>query len=148
MDKYQFMEYLKFIKELFPRANIPTGKEAIGAWYKGFANTNIEIAKDMARMYLQEEQHSFNYAKLLQYKSKAMAGKSIFDVNRTKYECKLCNGEGVVIVENLIEKHIYKYAYRCTCKNSQYQMSYPELTQELIKDKVLVNGTFKVVRAS
>ena len=144
MTKNEFMEYLYFLKEVFPRAKIPEKKEIIGVWYNGFENTRLEIAKTMAMMYLQEEQGGFNYSKLLQYKSKAMADKSQIEENRPIYDCKLCNGSGVVMVENIKKEHIYNYAYRCRCKNAQYYMNYPEITQEVIQDKDLIDGTFKI----
>ena len=76
MSKNEFMEYIRFLKELFPRANIPTSKEGLNVWYKAFENTHINVAKEMTQMYLQEEQNGFNYARLLAYKSRAMANKN------------------------------------------------------------------------
>lgn len=143
MNKDEFMEYLVFLKKLFHRASIPNDKEIIAIWYKGFKNTRIEIAKEMAMLYLQEEQGSFNYSKLLQYKSKAMAGKYI-EENRQIYGCKICKGSGFVIVERPKKKHVYQYIYRCRCRNGQYYTGYPEITEELLKDKFLINGVFKL----
>ena len=148
MTKNDFLEYLNFLKRVFPRAPIPKDKDIIGVWYKGFENTRIEIAKEMAMMYLQEEQGGFNYSKLLQYKSKAMAGKGQVEENRPIYDCKLCSGSGFVIVENFKKEHIYQYAYRCRCRNAQYYMNYPEITEEVIKGKRLTDGVFKIIKVS
>ena len=148
MTKNEFVEYLDFLERVFPKAPIPIDREIRAVWYKGFENTRIEIAKEMAIMYLQEEQGRFNYSKLLQYKSKAMAGNTQIEENRPIYDCKLCSGSGFVIVENFKKEHIYQYAYRCRCKNAQYYLNYPEITEEVIKGKRLIDGVFKIIKVS
>lgn len=116
MIKTEFMKYLDFIKELFPRANVPTNKEIIAVWYKPFVNVNFNIAKDMAVMYLQEEQNSFNFARLLQYKTRAMADKTYYGEENTEV-CKFCGNTGYVQFRGYNNKakckiDVYK---RCIC---------------------------------
>ena len=146
MTKNEFMDYITFLKKLFPRANMPTDKDALAVWYKAFSNTHINIAKDMAQMYFKEEQGSFNYARLLQYKSRAMAGKAYIEKPVTKTNCKVCKGEGVVIVERLFDDRPYQYAYKCVCRSGELYPSFPPIRKELIENNYLEGGTWKVNR--
>ncbi len=67
MTKNEFVEYIGFLDKLF-NLNNAKDKEIMSAWYKSFENTYLTIAKEMAQMYLQEEQGRFRLAKLLEYK--------------------------------------------------------------------------------
>lgn len=118
MTKIEFIDYLTYLKGLFPKASIPksTDKEIIGIWYKGFINTNLIVAKSMAEMYFQDEQNSFNYARLMQYKSKAMADKTYYDKPKGS-ECKLCGNTGYIQFRGYdpnikADNDLYK---RCIC---------------------------------
>ena len=145
MNKNEFMDYLKFVKDLFPRANVPVNKEIIGVWYKPFVNTHLQVAKEMAQMYFQDEENSFNFARLLQYKSKAMAGKTYFEesvkVNRS---CPYCDGLGFVEIEERVKNRFYQHIYKCVCKGGERYPAYPKLNLEMLKDKEkYVSGVYK-----
>lgn len=107
INNNEFMDYLEYLKKLF---NIKTPeKEVLPAWYKPFENTHLIIAKKMADMYLQEEQGKFKLAKLLEYKTRAMAGKTYFG-DKGK-ECEYCGNTGYIQVEMP-----YRDTYTITCK--------------------------------
>lgn len=89
MNKTEFLEYLKFLKKLFPSADIPKDKEIIGIWYEPFKKISYETAKKMATDYFKAETGNFNYARLLKCKpeprSNAQAYQpavSIFDIDK------------------------------------------------------------------
>lgn len=149
MSKNEFMEYIRFLKELFPRANIPTSKEGLNVWYKAFENTHINVAKEMTQMYLQEEQNGFNYARLLAYKSRAMANKnSTFESDDKREQCMMCNSTGAVQVEVNKNGHIYLRFYKCKCENgSKFPDTFKLITDDLLKDKIFECGAFKIKRA-
>lgn len=132
MNKSEFMDYLNYLKKLFPKASIPSDKEIIGTWYKGFVNTNLIIAKNMAEMYFQEEQNSFNYAKLMQYKSKAMVDKTYYDKPKGEV-CKLCGNTGYIQFRGYdpnvkADNDLYK---RCICNvGNNIRVDIAQVTQE------------------
>lgn len=134
MTKIEFIDYLTYLKGLFPKANIPkiADKEIVGTWYKGFINTNLIIAKSMAEMYFQDEQNSFNYARLMQYKSKAMADKTYYDKPKGPV-CKLCGNTGYIQFRGYdpkikADKDFYK---RCICDiGNSIRSDIAQVTQE------------------
>lgn len=72
MSKINFIDYLVYLKKLFPKASIPkfTDKEIINVWYEGFQDISFEDAKKIANNYFKEEKLNFNYARLLEKKRK------------------------------------------------------------------------------
>lgn len=146
MNKNEFMEYVSFLKELFPRVNIPKSKDGLTAWYKAFENTHINVAKEMAQIYLQEEQNGFNYARLLAYKSRVIANRgSLSESQDKKYECMICNSTGVVQVEVDVKGHTYLRFYRCNCENgTNISDKFKLVTEELLEDKIFECGVFKI----
>ena len=72
MNKKEFLEFLVYLRKLFPKADIPSDDiEIAEAWYEGFRKIGIVEAKRMANLYFQDEKGNFNYARLMQYKSNA-----------------------------------------------------------------------------
>ena len=146
MNKNEFMEYLKYLRQLFPTSTIiPTNdKEVIATWYEGFKNTHLHIAKLMAQMYLQEEQKNFNYARLLSFKSKAMAGRTYKDNNIAKVKCDICDSLGVVQIDTIKSNKVYQTFYRCICNNGNQYSRYPLLDKSMLlnQDKV-TNGMYR-----
>lgn len=136
MTKNEFMEYLKFLKQIFPRASYPYSDKAIETWYKPFANTHIKIAETMAQMYFKDEQNAFNYARLLQYKTKAMAGKVYYDnTAKSDKSCPYCDGNGFVQIEERIKNRFYQHTYQCVCSNGMKYPSFPKLDISMIEGK-------------
>lgn len=122
------MEYLKKLFDI----KIPE-KETLPAWYKPFENTHIIIAKKMADMYLQDEQGKFKLAKLLEYKSRAMAGKTYFE-NKEK-ECEYCGNTGYIQVEIPCRNAYTIVCKRCVCPVGTRIPEYVRrVTSEELKD--------------
>lgn len=130
INKSEFLEYLEYLKSLF-EIKIPEDTEAINAWYKPFENTNLIIAKSMADMYLQNEQGRFKLAKLLEYKSRAMAGKTYFEDKER--ECEYCGNTGYIQVEIP-----YRDTYTITCKRCICPIgsSIPEYVRRVTADEL------------
>ena len=135
MTKNEFIDYLSYLKGLFPRVSVPTNKEIIAVWYKPFINTHLIIAKSMAEMYFQDEQNSFNYAKLLQYKSKAMADKTYYDKPKEQ-ECPWCGNTGYIQFRGYnpkIKADIDTYK-RCICNvGNSIRADITQVTQEELR---------------
>lgn len=144
MSKQDFMKYLSFLKEVFPKANIPSNQEIIATWYKGFQSVSLDIAKNMGEMYFQDEQNAFNYARLLQYKSKAMAGETSYDKPQVKV-CEVCGGTGWVQIrfyDSKVKSEIDKYK-RCNCEIGNNIRS--DLSQ-ITEDELRFLGADKIIR--
>ncbi len=142
MDKREFMDYLGYLSKLFG-FDAPTDKEILATWYSNFKNTNIIIAKDMAQRYFKEETGRFKIAKLLEYKSAAMAGKTDYKIVD---KCPLCFNTGFVQVEKKIKGRIYVMCMRCTCSNGQMlQEEINTVDKLLLDDRELdSNGVFRI----
>ena len=127
MTKEEFVRYVDYLKMIFNQ-DIPTDKVFINTWYKPFSKINKKIAQDMAEAYVKEETGRFKFAKLLDYKSLAMANKTYIEP-KTYCDCKVCNGLGLVFVEkywfnkatNKLTNRIYETTYRCTCSKGDTQ---------------------------
>lgn len=115
MDKNEFMRYTEYLEKTL-KIDIPTDKEVLAAWYEPFKNTHMIIAKKMAHLYLQKETGNFKLAKLLDYKSAAMEGRTYNDTQINK-GCPLCGSTGYVQI--LKEEPKYKepveFCSRCIC---------------------------------
>ncbi len=131
------MEYLKKLFDI----KIPE-KDALPAWYKPFENTHMIIAKKMADMYLQDEQGKFKLAKLLEYKTRAMAGKTYFEDKGR--ECKFCGNTGYIQVEVP-----YRNSYTITCKRCICPIgsSIPEYVRRVTADELKnLDSNGKIIR--
>lgn len=150
MTKGEFMEYLKYLKQIFPRASYPYSDKAIETWYKPFANTHIKVAENMAQMYFQEEQNSFNFARLLQYKSRAMAGKTEYENSVTENKnCEYCGGNGFVQIEEKVSGRIYQHTYRCLCSSGDKYPNFPKMDRSyLIGKEKYITGLFRIKESS
>lgn len=144
MSKQEFIKYLAFVKELFPKANISSNPEIIATWYKGFENVSLDIAKNMGQMYFQDEQNTFNYARLLQYKSKAMASKTSYDIPQAKV-CEVCGGTGWVqirLYNSKVKSEINK-CKRCICEvGNNINSNLPQIEE----DELRFLGPDKIIR--
>lgn len=111
MTKNEFIEYAAYLGKLF-NFEAPTDKDILAAWYKNFERVHIDIAREMAQLYLKQETGKFKIAKLLEYKESAMRGK----VYKENFEnCKLCKNTGFVILEKEDKGRIYEFSNRCIC---------------------------------
>ena len=111
MTKNEFVEYATYLGKLF-NFEAPTDKDILAAWYKNFERVHIDIAREMAQLYLKQETGKFKIAKLLEYKESAMRGK----VYKENFEnCKLCKNTGFVILEKEDKGRIYEFCNRCIC---------------------------------
>jgi hypothetical protein len=117
MTKNEFLDYVRHLDKLF-NTNNADDKDILATWYKSFENTHLNTAKEMAQMYLQEEQGRFKLAKLLQYKSKALAGKTYFEGAKDQ-KCILCNDTGFIQVEIPYRTNYTTICRRCICKAGQ-----------------------------
>lgn len=144
MTKNEFMDYVKYLSELFD-FKAPTNKEVLATWYSGFKNTHINIAKDMAQRYFKEETGRFKIAKLLEYKSAAMAGKTDY---RVVDKCPICFNTGLVQVEKKIEGRLYEMCMRCTCANGQLLSENIRMVDKLLLDERQLddNGVFRIIK--
>lgn len=115
MDKKEFMEYTKYLNKTL-NVEIPTDKEVLSAWYEPFRNIHLLIAKRMAQLYLQNETGYFKLAKLLEYKSVAMQGRTYNEDNTSK-KCHFCGGTGFIQIEREIDmyKQPIEFCARCIC---------------------------------
>lgn len=138
MNKKEFMEYLAFLSKLFS-FEAPTDIEVLATWYKPLEQTNILIAKEMAQMYFKEEQGRFKLSKLLEYKSRAMAGKT-YNEPKPKGSCEICEGTGIVQLEERHLGKIYLMALRCCCKLGYDSL--PRYTRQV--ELMDLNGLHKV----
>lgn len=143
MTKNEFVEYIGFLDKLF-NLNNAKDKEIMSAWYKSFENTYLTIAKEMARMYLQEEQGRFRLAKLLEYKSKAMAQKIYCEGDKGKESCPLCNDTGFIQIEvPYLSSYTTKCA-RCLCSTGRSLPEYIRLvTTKELEEGNLRNGVLR-----
>lgn len=115
MTKQEFVEYAGYLGKLFG-FEAPTDKDVLAAWYKSFERVHINIAKEMAQLYLKQETGRFKLAKLLEYKDVALRGK----VHQESTEnCKLCKNSGFVMLEKRDNGRIYEFCNRCICKIGQ-----------------------------
>jgi hypothetical protein len=149
MTKKEFMEYLGFLGKTLS-IDVPKDKEVIAIWYKSFENTHLAIAKNMAELYLQNESGYFKLAKLLEYKSRAMASKMFLEEAGTR--CDLCDDTGFLVFREKrpdypIEIDICR---RCVCHkgdklpNNIRQMTGPELEEYgQTTNKVFTKGECK-----
>lgn len=133
MVKADFMEYLKYLEKTID-AKIPTDKETIQAWYEPFHFLHLDIAKKMARIYLQKESGYFKLSKLLEYKSLALAGVTFPEPKAGG--CPTCDGIGFVQIQ-LPLKTAGAYPYitcrRCYCSTGRKMPEYIKMvTQEQI----------------
>lgn len=130
MTKNEFMTYMDYLNKLF-KFDMPD-KEVLPAWYKPFERTNLYIAQKMADMYFQEEQGRFKLSKLIEYKSKAMAGR----IYKTEKEerCPICDNTGYVQVE-VPYRHTYTIqCKRCICEIGESIPKYVrQVTEEELK---------------
>ncbi len=142
MSKNEFMDYLGYLSKLFG-FDAPTDKEILATWYSNFKNTHINIAKDMAQKYFKEETGRFKLAKLLDYKSASMAGKTDY-IKVDK--CPICFNTGFVQVEKKIKGRVYVMCMRCTCSNGQrLQEGIKEVDKLTLDDRFLdANGVFRI----
>ena len=115
MTKNEFIEYAGYLGKLFG-FEAPTDKDVLGAWYKPFERVHIDIAREMAQLYLKQETGRFKLAKLLEYKDIALRGKVY---KETTGNCKLCKNIGFVILEKRDNGRIYEFCNRCICKVGQ-----------------------------
>lgn len=116
MTKNEFIEYAGYLGKLFG-FDAPTDKDVLGAWYKPFEKVHIDIAREMAQLYLKQETGRFKLAKLLEYKEQAMRGKTYSE--KIEGYCKICRNVGYVMLEKRDNGKIYVMANRCICKLGQ-----------------------------
>ena len=116
MTKNEFIEYSVYLGKLFG-FDAPTDKDVLAAWYNSFEKVHIDIAREMAQLYLKHETGRFKLAKLLEYKEQAMRGKSYSE--KIEGYCKLCGNSGFVMLEKRDNSKIYVMANRCICKVGQ-----------------------------
>lgn len=114
MNKYEFKDYVSYLERLF-NTKINQDKDVLATYYKSFENINIITAKEMAEKYLTNETGYFKWAKLLEYKSMCLKGKTWYE-EADKSKCMLCNGTGYVFVEEYRGTRVYEMGKRCTCK--------------------------------
>ena len=143
MNKDEFMNYLGYLRELFPYAKIPSNNSGIKAWYSPYINIPIEVAYNMADTYLQEEDGSFNYARLLSRKNRAFINTQDNDNKEIKkIPCKICDSLGFIEVETLVKVFkkskptIYTEVYRCNCKNGDRYRKYKAINTNILNGKV------------
>ena len=115
MTKNEFIEYSVYLGKLFG-FDAPTDADVLVAWYKPFEKVHIDIAREMAQLYLKHETGRFKLAKLLEYKEQAMRGKTY---KENQGNCKLCRNTGFVILERRDNGRIYEFCNRCICKIGQ-----------------------------
>ena len=115
MTKNEFIQYLVFLSKLF-NTEMPTDKEIQATWYKSFEFTHENIAKEMAQRYFKEETGRFKFAKLLEYKSAAMAGKTFKEPSG---DCRMCKNTGYVVIEQKHGSRVYEMCNRCTCRHGE-----------------------------
>lgn len=133
MTKNEFMEYLKYLEKTIG-IQAPTDKEVLAAWYEPFQNIHIEIAKKMAKLYLQKEQGYFKLSKLLEYKSAAMAG--VTYPEEQKKSCPACFGTGYVQIETTTPNYPTPYisCRRCLCNMGNKLPNYiKQVTEEELR---------------
>ena len=115
MTKNEFVEYAAYLGKLF-NFEAPADKEVLAAWYRNFERVHIDIAREMAQLYLKQETGRFKIAKLLEYKEMAMRGKTY----KENYDnCKLCKNAGYLELEIRDKGRLYEFAYRCICKKGK-----------------------------
>jgi|GEM_PF-2877332 len=115
MTKNEFIEYVSYLGKLFS-FEAPGDKDILAAWYKPFERVHIDIAREMAQLYLKQETGRFKLAKLLEYKDVALRGKVYVESTEN---CKLCKNTGFVILEKRDNGRIYEFCNRCICKTGQ-----------------------------
>lgn len=115
MTKNEFIEYVSYLGKLFS-FEAPGDKDILAAWYKPFERVHIDIAREMAQLYLKQETGRFKLAKLLEYKDVALRGKVYVESTEN---CKLCKNTGFVILEKRDNGRIYEFCNRCICKIGQ-----------------------------
>lgn len=115
MTKQEFIEYADYLGKLFG-FEAPTDKDVLAAWYKPFEKVHIDIAREMAQLYLKQETGRFKLAKLLEYKDVALRGKVY---KESTENCKLCKNSGFVILERRDNGRVYEFCNRCICKVGQ-----------------------------
>ena len=144
MTKNEFTEYIKYLHKTL-RVDPPTDKEELEAWYEPFKATHMIIAKKMAQLYLANESGYFKLAKLLEYKSRAMAGSTYNEPQHQ--ECPYCGNTGWIGRYEQVEKYpiptmIFK---RCCCHTgSREPKSVPQYQEfELKNMKQISNAYFE-----
>lgn len=123
VTKVEFMEYLQYINKAL-KADIPTEPEIIAAWYKPFENVHMIIAKRMANLYLQNESGYFKLAKLLEYKSRALASNTYKVQNNV--QCDLCDDTGFLTFEEQRPGYpmLTQICRRCICQKGDRLPNY------------------------
>ena len=111
MTKNEFVAYLDYLHKLFT-FEMPV-KEVMEAWYKPFINTSPYIAKKMADTYFQEEKGKFKLSKLIEYKSRIMAGHTYYKEKEER--CPICDNTGYIQVEVPYRKSYTIVCKRCVC---------------------------------
>jgi hypothetical protein len=143
MTKNEFFDYVKYLDKLF-NTNNSDDKEVLATWYKSFENTHLVTAKEMAQMYLEDEQGRFKLAKLLQYKSKALAGKTYFGADEKKDVCKFCGNTGYIQIEIPYRKTYTTTCKRCFCKIGQgLNQNIKQATLEEYKNGTFIGGALR-----
>lgn len=123
MEKKEFIDYMKYINKVFSTNIDISDKELMATYYKPFEKIHINIAKEMAEKYMQAETGRFKLAKLLEYKSACLKGKTWSDDINTN-DCKLCAGTGFVIVEEAFNGRVYERWKKCNCKQGDLLPGY------------------------
>ena len=123
MEKKEFVDYIKYINKVFDTNIDVSDKELMSTYYKPFEKIHMNVAKDMAQKYMQTETGKFKLAKLLEFKSACLKGKTWIDNSNNK-NCKLCAGTGFVIVEEDHNGKIYEMWKKCNCKQGDLLPNY------------------------
>ena len=84
MEKKEFVDYIKYINKVFDTNIDVSDKELMSTYYKPFEKIHMSVAKDMAQKYMQAETGKFKLAKLLEFKSACLKGKTWIDNSNNK----------------------------------------------------------------
>ena len=112
-----------------------------------FEKVHMEVAKEMAQLYLKQETGRFKLAKLLEYKELALKGR----VYKENYEnCKICENTGFVILEKRVEERIYEFCCKCICRKGQELNKNIKTVEEseLLERYRDYNGVYKLDKPS
>lgn len=113
MTQEQFKDYYHHLMELFGLKGL--NGSALQSWYKPFQTVPLEVAYEMADIFMANAKGKPTPAGLLEYKN--MAFRNLGGAKTETFDnCKICNNTGFILMTSVSNGISYEAAYRCLCK--------------------------------